>query len=224
MKKIYFIFKREFLDYFYNSLGYIIIVIFLLLNGILFWSIINILNNPEITYGAVLKLFFGNNIYFWFFVLIFIPIITMKLFSNEIQSGTVEMLMTSPVKEYELILGKFFAAFFFYVFMWIPTIIYPIIIYYHKKIDLGPIFTGYLGVILIGTLFISIGLFCSSISKTQISSAILTFFILVMFLLISLTKNFANGIIPIQKIIFLFSTIITILFLNIEFLKLRKWV
>ena len=248
MKKTLAICKREFLSYFTNPLGFITLTCFLLVNGIVFWVIVNVYNSPDAPYGAVLRLFFGGqgNPFFWIFMFIFTPVITMRLFSEEIKSGTIEMLMTAPVSETQIILGKFFGAYLFYIFLWIPTLIYPLIMGYYSRFEAGPVISGYTGVLLVGAAFIQIGMICSSFSKSQVSAGIMCFVVLMLFFLLNVLKyvipdfgflsvltyldfmewldQFAKGIIDTRPIIFLSSIIFGGLYLNIKFVETRKWV
>lgn len=249
MKKTLVIAKREFMGYFTNPLGFITLTCFLLVNSIVFWITVNIYNSPEAPYGAVMRLFFGGhgNPFFWIFMFIFTPVITMRLFSEEIKSGTIELLMTAPVSETQIVIGKFFGAYIFYIFLWIPTVFYPLIMgYYSKRLEVGPILSGYCGVFLLGGMFIQIGQLCSSFSKSQVSAAILCFVALMLFFLMNILKYilpetgfltvltyldfmewldyFAKGIIDTRPVIFFCSFIICGLFINIKFIETRKWV
>jgi ABC-2 type transport system permease protein len=241
MIQILYIIKREFLDYFYNPLGYILMTCFLLLKGLMFWYIVNVLNSPDTVYGSIMQSFFNQNL-----ELFFIPFITMKLFSEEIKSGNIENLITSPVTETQIVIGKFSSAVLLYIVLWLPTIIYPVILNNFIKIEWLTVFTGYLGVILVGIFFVSIGMFCSALTKSQVSSAILSFIIIIFVLLFPLLKEltisqnliniieytnvfniidtFSKGVLDTRYIIFLFSITTGIVYINIKFIELRKWI
>jgi len=246
MFKTLVIFKREFNSYFTNPLAFITLTCFLLMNGIIFWVLVSILNEPSAPYGAALRLFFGGTFFFWLFLFVFIPVITMKLFSEELKTGSIELLITAPVSELQIALGKFLAAFIFYCFLWIPTISYPLILRIFSTIEIGPTISGYFGVLLIGAFFISIGMFCSTLARSQISAAIMTFTVLVALFIIGLLKaiitdpnlikifdyinfmemmeTFGKGIIDTRHLIFLTTATISLIFVNIKFLETRKWV
>lgn len=245
MKKILILAKRELFSYFTSPLAFITLTCFLILNGIIFWMITDLTNRPESPYGAVMRLFFGGTIFYWLFLFIFIPVITMKLFSEEIKSGSIELLMTSPVKEFQIVLGKYLGAALFYIFLWTPTIIYPVILNHYTSIDFGPVVSGYAGSILTGLFFISIGMFCSAVTKSQVSSAILSFAVIACVFLSGLLsgffmdpttvkffdyinamnymETFGKGIIDSRAIAYLVSCSAGIIFLNIRYLETRKW-
>jgi ABC-2 type transport system permease protein len=103
----------------------------------------------------------------------------MRLFAEERKSGTIEILLTSPVTEGEAVLGKFAGALGFFLTLWLPTLLYLVILGSHTRIDLGPVASAYLALILLGAYFISIGTFASTLTKNQIIAAILGFAMLI---------------------------------------------
>ena len=112
-------------SYFYSPIAYIVLVFFLLVSGVDFYFQISFMNQRPVAY-SVQEAFF-NSVFFWFaFVLIF-PLITMRLFAEEFKLGTIEPLMTAPVRDWQVVLAKFFGALFFYVVLWIPTLLYFVI-------------------------------------------------------------------------------------------------
>src|ERR1700712_1329773 len=116
---------REVRSYFYSPIAYIVLVFFLLLSGVDFYFQLSFMNQRPVPY-SVQEAFF-NSVFFWFaFVLIF-PLITMRLFSEEFKLGTIEPLMTAPVRDWEVVLSKFFGAFVFYMVLWLPTLLYFLI-------------------------------------------------------------------------------------------------
>jgi ABC-2 type transport system permease protein len=117
----------------------------------------------------------------------------MRLISEELRSGTIETLMTAPVTETEVVLGKYFAAFAFYLFLWAPTLVYVAIVRAHAPVDWGPIAAAYLGIAGIGALFLSVGVFASATSKNQIVAAIVTFACLLVLFSAGLMENLFNG-------------------------------
>src|ERR1700741_1092320 len=122
MRKFYVLFSREVRSYFSSPIAYIVLVFFLLVSGVDFYFQVSFMNQRQVQY-SVQEAFF-NSVFFWFaFVLIF-PLITMRLFSEEFKLGTIEPLMTAPVRDWQVVLSKFFGALFFYVVLWVPTILY----------------------------------------------------------------------------------------------------
>jgi ABC-2 type transport system permease protein len=117
----------------------------------------------------------------------------MRLLAEERKSGTIEVLMTAPVTDWDIVLSKFFGSLAFYVFLWIPTLIYILILRWYSEIDLGPVFTGYLGTILLGAMFIAIGLFCSSFTRNQVVAAIASFVIITIIWTLGIFRIFVSG-------------------------------
>src|SRR6185295_13416827 len=107
----------------------------------------------------------------WVLVLI-LPLLCMGLLAQEWASGTIETMMTAPVGEADVVLGKFFGSLGFFIVLLIPTIIYVLMLRIYGRPDLGPIFSGYLGILLVGALFIAVGLFCSSLTRSQVVAAV----------------------------------------------------
>nr|HPQ41838.1 ABC transporter permease [bacterium] len=164
MSDIAAIFKREFRSYFDSPVAYIFITVFLVLTGWLFFSSFFIVNY------ASLRGFF--DILPWMF-LFFVPAVTMRLWSEEKKLGTMELLMTLPVKDSDVVIGKFFAS---YAFMSLTVLLtFPLVISVSTlgNPDSGPIIGGYLGAILMGGAYLSIGMFASSLNENQIIAFIL---------------------------------------------------
>src|ERR1700757_1531517 len=122
MRKFFTLLAREVRSYFYSPIAYIVLVFFMLVTGVDFYFQVSFMNQRPVGY-SVQEAFF-NSVFFWFaFVLIF-PLITMRLFSEEFKLGTIEPLMTAPVRDWQAILSKFFGALVFYIVLWIPTLAY----------------------------------------------------------------------------------------------------
>lgn len=159
MRRVIHIFKREFGVYFVSPIAYIVISIFLLVTGWFFFSAFFLFNQ------ANLRGFFGLLPITLSFV---VPAITMRLFSEELNLGSYEILLTMPVTFLEVILGKFLASVAFIAAMLVPTIAYPITVSFLGQLDWGPVAGGYLGALLLGAAFSAIGLFVSSLTRNQI--------------------------------------------------------
>src|ERR671936_227496 len=125
MRKFWALLVREVRNYFHSPMGYIVLVFFLLVTGVDFYFQVSFMNQRPASY-TVQEAFF-NSVFFWFaFVLIF-PLITMRLFAEEFKLGTIEPLMTAPVRDWQVVLSKFLGALVFYLILWIPTILYFVI-------------------------------------------------------------------------------------------------
>src|SRR5919109_5102442 len=177
MKKFYALLAREVRSYFHSPMGYIVLVFFLLVSGVDFYFQVSFMNQRPASY-TVEEAFF-NSVFFWFaFVLIF-PLITMRLFAEEFKLGTIEPLMTAPVRDWQVVLAKFLGALVFYLILWIPTILYFIIF---QRITDKPAATSagaysgsYLMLLLIGMFYLSIGCLASVVTRNQIIAAIISF-------------------------------------------------
>ncbi len=193
MRKLVALVQRELLAYFSSPLAYVVLTAFLFINGYVFYLIVAFLNDPRTQATAPLKLIFGGTIFFWLYLLFVVPVITMRLLAEERRAGTLEVLLTSPVSEGQVVIAKFLAAFVFYLFLWLPTWIYVGILASSTKIDFGPVWAGYLGIALLGMLFLSVGLLTSALVRNQIIAAILAFAVLIVVFSLGLVENLANG-------------------------------
>jgi ABC-2 type transport system permease protein len=177
-------------------------------------------------------------------MLFLLPIITMRTYSEEKRSGTIELLLTSPISDVEIILGKFFGALGLYCVMLLVTMIYVGVLFFFGKPEVKPIVSAYLGLLLVGASFISIGLFISSLTKNQIVAAAGTFtFVLMLWIIdwfgdqagpttreivsyLSITKHFedfAKGVIDTKHIIYYLSFITLGLFLTAKSVDTERW-
>jgi ABC-2 type transport system permease protein len=166
---------RELRGYFFSPLGWVVATGFLLFQGLSFQTILDYLNDPRAPAMTPLDFFFGGTLFFWLAVLFVAPVLTMRLLSEERRSGTLEMLLTAPVTENQVVLGKFFGALTFYLFLWSPTLLYALLLERHLDLDWGPVAASYLGILGIGSLFLSIGLFTSALTRNQVVAAVLSF-------------------------------------------------
>ncbi|MEJ2096342.1 MAG: ABC transporter permease subunit [Deltaproteobacteria bacterium] len=159
MKQAVHIFRKEFGGYFISPIAYIVISIFLVVTGWFFFSTFFLFNQ------ANLRNFFGLLPMTFSFV---IPAMTMRLFSEELNIGSYELLLTMPITFHDVIFGKFLAAVAFIAAMLVPTLAYPVCVSLMGQLDWGPVFGGYFGAILMGGAFAAIGLFASSLTRNQI--------------------------------------------------------
>ncbi len=153
------ILTKEVKDYFITPIAYIVISIFLLITGWFFFTTFFLYNQAD------LRQFFNLLPIIFAFV---VPAITMKLFAEEVNVGSYEVLVTLPVTMNDIIIGKFLAAVVFIAACLIPTLAYPIFITFMGQLDWGPVIAGYAGAILLGGAFAAVGLFASSLTRNQI--------------------------------------------------------
>jgi ABC-2 type transport system permease protein len=170
MRQTLLIFKKEFQDYFISPIAYIVIALFLIVTGWLFFSSFFLFDQAD------LRRFFNL---LPFLLALVVPIITMRLFSEELNVGSWELLLTLPVTFRDVIIGKFLAALAFVVAILIPTLSYPVFISFIGDLDWGAALGGYVGAVLLGGAYAAIGLFASALTRNQIIACIVAMVICV---------------------------------------------
>jgi len=171
--------KREVNSFFDSLMAYIILVVFLGLSGFFTW----LPNNGDIFFvgQASLSVFFGIAFWTLFF---FIPAITMKMMAEEEKSGTLELLATKPISDFQIVAGKWLAAWLLVVISLVLTLPYYITVANLGNIDHGQVVSGYFALLLISAAYTSIGIFASSLTSNQIVAFILSLFIAFFFQLL----------------------------------------
>jgi ABC-2 type transport system permease protein len=165
MKNIFTVIKRELDSYFNSAIAYIYLIVFIVLNNGLFMA------NYFLAGRADMRAYFNNLPLLLF---IFIPVVTMRLWAEDKKEHTFELLLTFPMKPHELVLGKFFASFIFYLIALATTLTVPLVIQFSGRPDPGAIIAGYLGSLLLGSLFLAMGIFISGLVQEQIVAFILS--------------------------------------------------
>jgi ABC-2 type transport system permease protein len=186
MKKTFAIFQKELKSFFYSPMAYVVIALFTALTGYFFYSILSWFVEqsfiatmqaqqyrqmpPKFNVNLqVIRGYFGT---LAFLALIILPLITMRLFSEEKKQGTDELLFTSPISTLHIVLGKYFAGLAFYFVLLIPTILFQSLLFAYGDPELLPVISGYIGLLFLGSAFISVGLFISTMTENQIIAAI----------------------------------------------------
>ena len=201
--KIWPVFKKEMRLYFTSPVAWVVFTIFLLIAGYFFYSIfafftlasMQSMMNPQmgrdlnVTDSVMRPLFSNVSV----ILLLLLPLVTMRLFAEERRAGTIELLLTYPVRDGAVLAGKYLAAFALYAIMIALTLLYPLIVVYFARLEWGPIFTGYLGLLLMGATFIAVGVFASSLTENQIVAAITTFGALLIFWILGWSADYAGG-------------------------------
>ncbi len=229
------IFRREIRSYFNSPVAYVVIVVFLAIVGWFFTS------NLFVANVASLRVMF--ELVPWVY-LFFIPAITMRLLAEEKKSGTLELLTTKPVRDVEIVLGKFLAAWALLAATLLPTLIYLVTIMTLGSVDIGPVLTGYLGLLLMGAVYIAVGLLASSLTENQIVAFIVGFLVILgLFMLDKVLiyvpeglvsvfefigidyhySNIARGVIDSRNLIYFGSLLGFSLMLSTVSLERRKW-
>jgi ABC-type transport system involved in multi-copper enzyme maturation, permease component len=188
MKRFLVLLGREISHYFHQPLAYIVLFFFLLLTAANFHAALASLNR-EPSQTSVVEAFF-NSVLFWFpFVLIF-PLLTMRLFSEEYKLGTIETLMTAPVRDGQVVAAKFLGSFVFYVVLWAPSALYFLIFRWLTGQNAADSPGSYLGayamLILVGMFYLSIGCLASALTKNQIVAATISFALISLMFFLSL--------------------------------------
>lgn len=252
------ILNREMKSYFNSPIAYAMIGLFLFISGIFFYLIISSFvqyNNQMMMQAAQYRMappsvnvnmmairpIFHNMA---LFAVLFLPLITMRLYAEEKRSGTIELLLTSPISNFQCILGKFSAAALLFLGMLALTFIYMMLIYIYGNPETGPILTGYLGLFLLGASYLAFGVFFSSLTVNQIIAGVSTIaFILVFwaigwvseffspgigkllanFSLIEHFEDFSKGVFDTKHLVFYLSFIFMGLFLTFISIESTRW-
>jgi ABC-2 type transport system permease protein len=229
--------RRELASYFHSPIAYVALFAFLLAGGGLFWG------DFQPGHPAAMRTLFEWMV--WLLVII-VPLLCMGLLAQEWASGTIETMMTAPVDETEVVLGKFFGSFGFFIVLLIPTLLYVVMLRLYGHPEAGPILSGYLGMLLVGALFIAVGLFCSSLTRSQVVAAVATAAILFLITIVpwwagskaSLNDfwrtivdqgvfahytDFSKGVIDTGNLVFFIIVTSVFLFLTVKVLESRRW-
>lgn len=184
-KNIGYVWKRELGAYFNSVVAYIVVILFLLITGALFW-----LNFFDEVTTLSLRSFFNQAPLFLAF---FAPAITMRLFAEERRLGTLELLMTMPLEDFEIVWGKFFAALTLLAVVFLMTLAYPITLSALGNLDWGAVASGYIGLLLLGGAYTGIGIMASSWTRDQVVSILVAFSICFFLYLIDRLVGGASG-------------------------------
>ncbi|MBM4054195.1 MAG: hypothetical protein FJ264_05885 [Planctomycetes bacterium] len=229
------IFQREINAYFLSPIAYVIIAVFMVFSGYFFSIMLGITQETTLRYSLA---------YTQFILSILTPVITMRLLAEENKTGTVEPLMTAPVTDFDVVFGKFLAAWALYNIMIAPTAFYIIFLVWVGSPDYGAIVSSYIGLILMGGLFISIGMLVSAVTKNQIVAAVIGIVALLILLVIGLASTgnegwlystlqyigtydhweaFTKGVLDTKDIVYYFSFSALLLFIVVRIVESRRW-
>lgn len=237
MRSINPITQRELSAYFYSPIAYAVLAIYVLTLGVLF-MLTTFQPGAESSLRSlvqVMPLVLG----------IFLPVLTMRLLAEEFRSGTIETLMTAPVDETEVVLGKFLGALLFYLVMLAVMLVFAFIVAAYGRMDFGLLLATYIGLILLGSLYLSVGVFFSACTSNQIIAAVCTIVPLMVFtfladyaavrvegwlklLLHHLSiqehfMDFTRGLVDLNDVLFFVTTTVLFLFLSVKVLESRRW-
>ena len=184
MRNVWAVSVRELRSYFLSPLAYVVIALFLALSGYLFALILA--NGREASLRGLVQ----NVSVLYLFI---VPAISMRLLAEEQRTGTVELLLTNPVQEWEIVTGKFLSSVMLVLVMLGLTLLFPLFLFIYGNPDRGPIITGYVGIFLQAAAFLSIGLWASSLTQNQIVAAIVSFALLLILWLSENLGQFLGG-------------------------------
>ena len=240
MKNIIAVCAKELYTYFVSPIAYFVCFVFTAISGFLFSIVLITASRSGATGAIVMETIFGN---LAIILLFFTPVLTMKLFAEERKTGTIELLLTSPITDGQVVLGKFFASWTLLFIMLALTLLFPFLVQRFGPLDSGVLLSGYLGVILIGSSFLALGLLMSSMCKNQLIAALTSFGILITLWVIgslstqysaigkflsylSLLEHyydFARGVIPLKDVIYYASFTGVCLFATFKSIESSKW-
>jgi gliding motility-associated transport system permease protein len=244
------LFRRELGGFFLSPVGYVIIAAVTLILGLTYDVLITNLLGADPQEMPITELFYASYS-FWLILLLISPVITMRLFAHEKYSGTFETLMTTPVNDMQVVASKFAAAMTFYMITWLPMLACLFIVRQftnqHESLDAGTVGGMYLGIFLVGCLFIALGCFASSLTRSQMAAAMVSFVLgIALFLIAFLAAasatptewkgqllsyfnvfdqmhNFSRGMVDTKAVIFYVSLTFFFLFLTLRSVESRRW-
>lgn len=241
--------RRELGGFFASLMGYVIIASAVFLMGLSFVVLLAQLQGAPMPMPLT-ELFFLTP-FFWVIVLLAAPVITMRLFAAEKFSGTYETLMTTPVRDTQVVMAKFTAAMLFYVVLWLPLLLCLAIVRRHtddpSALDAGTVIATYVGILLIGATFLAMGCLGSALTRSQTVAAMLglglgaalfmTSFlsdyfltlspwvseVLAGFALVDQMRDFSRGVVDTRAVVFHLSLVFLFLFLTLRAVESRRW-
>jgi ABC-2 type transport system permease protein len=241
--------RRELASFFVSLTGYIIISVSVFLMGLSFVILLTKLQ-ADATPLPITELFYVTP-FFWLILLLSAPVITMRLFALEKFTGTFETLMTTPVGDLQVVLAKFTAALLFYMFMWLPLLGYIFILRPYTSdpgaLDGGAIASTFLGIFLIGAVYMSLGCFASALTRSQIIAAMISIAMGITLFLVSFLsdrvgqqadwtgdvlnyvtmvdhmRDFSRGVVDTRHVMFYMSTTVFFLFATYRIIESRRW-
>ena len=249
MRKVMVLAKRELAAYFFSPMAYVIAALFLVMVGLVFLlgmkvPFLKIDLQPVFRSGAdsTLRPLFDVLAYG---LVVVVPLLTMRLVAEELRMGTIETLMTAPVTDAAVILGKFLGAFGLYLALLATTLVFLLLEILFGQPDYGVALMGYLGMVLLGAAYVSVGLFCSTLTRHQLVAglvgiAILAFFTGGVYLLVQMMPpehqgtvaklnmityfgDFSKGVFDTRGVVFFVSVTALFLFLSVKVLESRRW-
>ncbi len=241
------IFRRELLGLWVTPLAWVMLVVFLLIQGLSFYSIVvhvSSMTSASIDSGPV-QAYFGQSIFLLVSLLLVCPALTMRVFAEERKSGTIEALLTAPVTPLGVVLGKYLATLATYVAMWLPTLLYILILRNTGQVDWRVVGSSYLGVLGVGAGYLAVGTLMSAMTKSQLTAFVLTMLVIFgLFILgigeyvfdagmlrdlsahvsvLSQMDEMAKGVVDLRRLVFDGSLVMFPLFVTVRVVDSWRW-
>ncbi len=248
MRAFWPIYKRELFAFFLTPLAWVLIVVFLVVQGMHFFLLVDhFARLPDVAGDETpLSAFFGNTVLLYLVLLVLVPPMTMRLFAEERRSGTVEMLMTAPVSAPAVVLAKYAAVLTTYVAMWAPTALYLVILKRTGEIDWHVAGSSYLGVLLVGGGYLSLGVLASALTRSQFLSLVLTALVIIALFIAGIGEfvtregtllhavcahvsvwshmnDFANGVVDSRRLVWYATLIALPLYVSVRVVDSWRW-
>jgi ABC-2 type transport system permease protein len=249
VKSFWPIYKRELFAFFVTPLAWVLIGVFLVVQGMHFYLLVEHFSSTagEIASDQTpVQAFFGNTVLLYLILFLLIPAMTMRLFAEERRSGTIETLMTAPVSSAAVVLAKYLAAFTTYVAMWAPTVLYLVILSRTGDLDWHVAGSSYLGVALVGAAYLSLGLLASAMTKSQFLALVMTAMVILVLFILGIAEfvtpegtaihdvcgyvsvwaqmnDFASGIVDLRHVVFNATLIVLPLFITTRAVDAWRW-
>ncbi len=242
------IFKRELFAFFVTPLAWVLIVVFLVVQGMHFFLLVDhFAHQLDVSSDETpLSAFFGNTVLLYLVLFMLVPPMTMRLFAEERRSGTIESLMTAPVSSAAVVLAKYAAVVTTYVAMWIPTVLYLVILGRTGNLDWRAAGSAYVGVLLVGAGYLALGLCASALTRSQFLAMVWTALVLLVLFIFGVGEfvtregtamhevcshvsvwshmnDFASGIVDSRRLVFYGTLIVLPLFVATRAVDAWRW-
>ncbi|MBE3070516.1 MAG: ABC transporter permease [Planctomycetes bacterium] len=237
MEKVWLLTRREISSYFVSPIAYVAMALFLVIAGF-FFALADFRPGAPAAMRSIFEIMM--------IILVFVlPIVTMRSLSEERKSGTIESLLTAPVTDAQVVVAKFLGSWLFYLAMLAPTLLYVGLLATFGDPEYGPVASGYLGLVLLGALYVSVGILASSLTSNQVIAAVTGFVILIVFAMLgpwiatvvpppwrtivqaaavrTHYTDFSQGVVDLVHVIYFVALTVYALFLTVKVLESRRW-
>lgn len=246
MKNAFHIAAREVFSFFVTPFAWVLLTVWMVVEGLHFYLLATYYASQSFAVGDVSDTpvtYFFSGLLFFLPVLVAVPLLTMRLVAEERRTGTMETLLTAPVRDAEVVFGKYLAAWVFWLALWAPTALYLPLLSAYGDLDWGAVGAAYIGVACLGAYYLALGVLMSTLSGQMAVAGSLTFAALVLLLLLGLgeyvflgdaadvlayvnaighMESFAKGVVDTRHLVFSLSTSALALFLAVRALEIRR--